>query len=147
VIYALIIPWMAAVNALRGGRCSWANSLPWHTRLTATVLVIGALLLVAPWKVALYLSACWLLWATLPWGEWYDLGHNGGNVWRDRALFFGRNLLALAPTVLVNPLFLLVAVAQSAAYEIGWLFWRVNAIRMAEYITGLAWGIAFFLLV
>lgn len=153
---------LAAINRVRGGGCSFFNHLPGHTRLWAAALVAVACIPVGVVD-AIVVAACYLAWAFLPWGRWYDLGALEGypnrppsrfeeilSSWfsEDATAFTIRNIIGLAPAaVLVHPLFLLLALFQTAAYGLGWSMSTKAPIRTAEYLTGALWGLFVWLLV
>jgi len=147
----------AIINHARGGGFG-AEHLPSHPRYYAAAAVALLTLLTASPVTALTVGICFLAWAWLPWGEWYDLGRlpdrwpartpnrfertltdfARGN---DHIAFLVRNAIGLVPaTLLVSPLFLLLAFVQVAAYEIGWRVTPKTPIRTGELLTGAAWG-------
>ena len=99
------------------------------------------------------MALCFLAWSWLPWGHWYDLGRMGpptaGNDFEilinrlpnDHVRFTVRNLIGLMPAAaLISPLFLLLAPAQTAAYEAGWRMSPKTPTVTGEWITGALWG-------
>jgi hypothetical protein len=148
---------IAAINRLRGGGCPFFSKLPGHTRYYAAALVAAVSFIAVGWMDALLVGACYLAWALLPWGRWYDLGALEGYPNRpptrfetlisrvapdDAVAFTLRNCIALLPAAaLLHPLFLGLALFQTAAYGIGWKYSPAAPIRTAEYLTGAIWGV------
>jgi hypothetical protein len=150
---ALLAGAMAAINRFRGGGL-WADRLPGHPRFYAAALVAAvSFLAVGPLDAAI-VAGCFLAWSLLPWGRWYSLGRGVvpgrepsdfeiiiGRLPNDYARFTMRNAVGLIPAVaFINPLFLLLALVQTAAYEAGWRLSPATPIRTAELLTGAAWG-------
>jgi hypothetical protein len=153
----------AAINRVRGGGCPFFSKLPGHTRLYAAAM-LGLLALPAGPIDAALVALCYLAWATLPWGHWYDLGALEGYPNRplspfeaiisrvaggdDATAFTIRNVLGMLPAaVLLNPLFLILPAFQLAAYGAGWKMAPTGPIRVAEYLTGAIWGVFIWILV
>lgn len=168
-IWIAALAFACAINAARGGRFPVINDLPGHTRLWATlafVLLTGAVTWWrdAHWSTSLIWGACYLAWAQLPWGRWFDLNHGSlpDAVPRppsaferfveriapeDHSAFALRNAIGLIPAaVLISPFMLVLVAAQHAAYWIGWKASKTQPIAIAEYITGVAWGVAIMVL-
>lgn len=158
--WAILLSMMVGVaftNRMRGGGCPFISRLPGHPRFYAAGIV-GALSMWWGLVAALTAGACFLAWSALPWGRWYDLGALEGHPNRpmspfeallerltgeeDALTFTLRNLLALVPAaVLISPLFLTLALFQTAAYGVGWKMAPAAPIRLAEYLTGTLWGV------
>lgn len=153
----------AAINRLRGGGCPFFSKLPGHTRFYAAALMGLIALPAGPIDAAL-VALCYLAWAMLPWGHWYDLGALEGYPNRpmspvetivsrlaggeDAIAFTIRNLVGMLPAaVLLNPLFLILPAFQLAAYGVGWKMAPRAPIRLAEYLTGALWGVFIWILV
>lgn len=110
-------------------------------------------------------AVSYLCWAWPPHGRWYDLGAlegepNRPETWfeawinkaalgtTDAVAFTLRNIIGVIPAaILLSPLFLLLPLFQTAAYGVGWQVDRVQAIRIAEYLTGAIWGVFIWALV
>lgn len=154
---ALLLPVMAAINRVRGGGCSFFSRLPGHTRFYASgLMALTAAPLVSGPIEGVLVGVAYLCWSWLPWGRWYDLGALEGYPNRppsrfeellskvakdDATAFTARNLLGLIPAaVLLSPLFLLLALFQTAAYGVGWKLAPTAPIRLAELLTGALWG-------
>ncbi len=152
---AVLIPLMALINRARGGGL-YADRLPGHPRFymaAATGLVTFPF--IGPWDAAV-VAACWLVWAFLPWGRWYDLDRLADDYVQrkpndfeilinrlpnDHVRFTVRNLIALIPAaVMISPLMLLLSPVQTAAYEFGWRTTPKTPTVTGEWITGAAWG-------
>ncbi len=152
------------INAARGGRYAIVNGLPGHTRLYASLAFACLALAVLhdPMQAATW-GGCFLIWAWLPWGRWYDLNHSGtlpgrpAN-WFERGVeaiagsddgiaFAVRNAIALVPAaILISPFMLLLVAAQHVSYALGWWLRPRAPIAAAEYLTGCAWGVALVLI-
>lgn len=145
----------AVLNRARGGGL-YAEHLPGHPRLYVSVAVaLLAMLVTDPFQAAI-VGGCYLAWSFLPWGRWYDLGRLPddfvarkpndfeiliGRLPNDHVRFTVRNLIALLPAAaLMSPLMLLLAPAQTAAYEIGWRTTPRVPTVTGEWITGALWG-------
>jgi len=159
-----VIACAAIINAARGGRYAIVSELPGHTRLWAA-LAFGLLALawtLDPMKAAKW-AGCYLFWAFLPWGRWFDLNHattlpDRAPSWFERAVekasggddniaFAIRNALALLPAaILLSPFILALVAVQHGSYALGWAITKSRAIEAAEYFTGLGWGLALILL-
>jgi hypothetical protein len=154
---ALLVPAIAAINRVRGGGCSFISSLPGHARFYAAAMVAAVSALVVGPIDGLVVGACYLAWALLPWGRWYDLGALEGYPNRplspvetivnrlsggeDAIAFTIRNLVGMLPAAaLINPLFLILPAFQLAAYGAAWKWAPAAPIRLAEYLTGALWG-------
>lgn len=157
MIEVALVPICAVLNRVRGGGLGGAL-LPGHPRLWVAPAIGVASLLVGSPLQAVLVAACYLFWAWLPWGRWYDLGRlpppDRAPSWferrleelpNDHARFAARNFAACLPAaVLVSPLFLLLPLAQAGAYELGWVWWEtdgISPIPVAELVTGAAWGV------
>ncbi len=163
-MWVLALIGAAAVNAARGGRYAFVNRLPGHTRLYAALAFALLALAVTrdPARAALW-GGCYLFWAVLPWGRWFDLNHattlpdrapswfekavekaSGGD---DNIAFAIRNALALLPAaILLSPFILALVAVQHGSCALGWAITKSRAIEAAEYFTGLGWGLALILL-
>lgn len=149
----LLISALATINRFRGGGL-YADRLPGHPRFYASVLVAAVVFPVVGWLNALLVGSCFLLWSWLPWGEWYDLGRipgepSGSNTFErilnilpgDHLRFTVRNAIGLIPAIVfLHPLFLLLAPAQTIAYEAGWRVTPRTPTVTGEWITGALWG-------
>lgn len=145
----------AVLNRFRGGGL-YAEHLPGHPRFYVSAAIGIMCWLVFGWMTALAVAASYLAWSFLPWGRWYDLGRLPddfvarkpndfeiliGRLPNDHVRFTVRNLIALLPAaVLMSPLMLLLAPAQTAAYEIGWRTTPRVPTVTGEWITGAMWG-------
>ncbi len=155
MIDAILVPALSAINRFRGGGLC-ADRLPGHPRLYAAALVAAvSFLAVGPFDAAL-VGLCFLAWSWLPHGRWFDLGRMPddyverkpsdfeiiiGRLPNDHARFTMRNLVGLIPAIaFLNPLFLLLAPLQTAAYEIGWRVTPKTPTVTGEWITGALWG-------
>lgn len=149
-----MVPVFAAINRLRGGGF-FADKLPGHPRLYAAVLAAFASALFIGPLDAVVVAACFLAWSWLPWGSWYGLGRfphpdetrfeafvTKVSFGSDHVAFTVRNLIGLVPAAaLISPLFLLLAPAQTLAYEIGWRTSRAAPTITGEWLTGALWGL------
>lgn len=156
MIDAILIPALSAINRFRGGGL-YADRLPGHPRLYAAALVAAvSFFAVGPFDAAL-VGLCFLAWSWLPWGRWFDLGRMPDNyverkpndfeilinrLPNDHVRFTVRNLIGLIPAAaLISPLFLLLAPAQTAAYEAGWRITPKAPTVTGEWLTGALWGL------
>ena len=160
MIEFLAVPALAFINRVRGGGCKFFNEFPLHTRVWASLMVFIVLVPMTTLVTAAALAGAWFIWALLPWGRWYDLGRMANdperkNTWleaqlskvgNDHVAFTLRNVIALVPAAIISPYFMILAFLQTLIYEAAWTFWPSNPIRMAEYIMGAAWGLAFVIL-
>lgn len=161
---ALVLIVASILNAARGGRYAVISQLPGHTRLWAS---LGFGLLALAWTLdplkSLTWAGCYLFWAFLPWGRWFDLGHSPTlpdrpASWFEKAIekvagdddhlaFALRNAVGLIPAaVLISPFIFALVAWQHASYAFAWFIAYRRAIEVAEYLTGLAWGAALVLL-
>lgn len=160
VLAPAIILAAAILNRVRGGGFL-GDRLPGHPRfyVAPAIGLIGWSVL--PWPTAAALAASFLVWSWLPWGRWFDLNRLNPDfvdgirpittfervVNRiadddDQAAFFLRNTIASLPAVaFVSPFFVLLPVAQSAAYEAGWRYHPAAPILIGELLTGAVWGV------
>lgn len=156
MIGLFLVPAFAVINRFRGGGL-YADRLSGHPRFYAAALVAA----VSFWAVgpvdALVVAACFLAWSWLPWGRWFDLGRMPADAVarkpndfeiiinrlpNDHARFTMRNAVGLVPAIaLLNPLFLLLAPAQTLAYEIGWRVTPRTPTVTGEWLTGALWGL------
>lgn len=155
ILLAALAAACAVINRFRGGGL-YADRLPGHPRFYAAVAVALVTMLVADPFQAAIVGGCYLAWAILPHGRWYDLDRLPddfvarrpndfeiliGRLPNDHIRFTVRNLIALIPAAfLISPLMLLLAPAQTAAYEIGWRTTPRVPTVTGEWITGALWG-------
>lgn len=161
VLAGLFVIFVGALNRARGGGFG-ASALPGHPRLwVSTLLGLAVAALIDP-STGAAVAASYLMWAWLPWGRWFDLGRSPKDPARspsaferaieelfpgDHIRFTVRNLIALMPAaILLGWWFLLIAPAQTLAYEAGWRVRPANPIGPAEIATGMLWGCALLLL-
>lgn len=149
----VLVAALAAINHARGGGF-FADRLPGHPRFYAAPAVwFVCVLFIGPFD-ALAVAVSYLVWSLAPWGSWFKLGRgtHPDETWfeaavskvsfgSDHVAFTLRNLLCLIPAAaLIDPLFLGLALVQTAAYEAGWRLSPAAPIRTAELLTGAAWG-------
>lgn len=149
----------AALNMLRGG--SFVR-LPFRSLFVAAPLMgLVSLITLEPLQ-AVYVAVGFLIWGSIGWGRWYNLGTKPRGVsgppnwfertlestgWSDDTLFTIRNALMISPLwVMVSGVFAWLPILQWAAYA----YARhctpdKGSTRIAEGLTGAAWGALIFL--
>ena len=148
---------LAILNRVRGGGFG-GDRLPGHPRYYVAAAVGAASCIFIPWAEAVLVALCYLAWSLLPWGRWADLGRlhpdyvdeirkpSGfevlvGRLPNDHVRFTARNAVALVPAVvLIHPAFCLLALAQTAAYELGWDMAPQRSYEPQELLTGALWA-------
>jgi hypothetical protein len=155
IMLAALAPACAVLNRFRGGGL-YADRLPGHPRFYVSAVLGLMCWPLFGWMAALSVAASYLCWSFLPWGRWFDLGRLPddfvarkpndfeiliGRLPNDHVRFTVRNLIGLLPAaVLISPLMLMLAPAQTAAYEIGWQTTPRVPTVTGEWITGALWG-------
>ena len=149
---------LAILNRVRGGGFG-GDRLPGHPRLYVAAVVGVGSCSVVPWHTAASAALVYLAWSLLPWGRWADLGRLApghvdavrapsrfemliGRLPNDHVRFTARNALALIPAmILIHPAFILLSLAQTAAYEIGWELAPQRSFEPQELLTGALWAV------
>jgi hypothetical protein len=100
------------------------------------------------WAGAVSALAYWLGLIVMPWGKWFDLGHNNGKFWPDFFFLSLRGVFVTAPAGLLiwyfSPLgwvFALCGIMMGVCYALGWKLptmanWLNRGPELGELIFG-----------